>query len=344
METRPKAQRRSPIKWLALLTALSATLLLYLFGEHWLRFLLLYLSHADWARQLAGQFPLARQVALRFVAGETMDEAMRTAQELNDRGMLVTMDYLGESVTKLAEAQASRDEILRLLDRIEQTGVNSNVSVKLTQLGLRIGAQVALDHMQEILARARQRGNMVRIDMEESKFVDVTLEIYRTLRDSDGFDNVGVVIQAYLYRSETDVRQLVDEGAWVRLCKGAYAEPPDVAFRTKSDTDANYVKLTEMMLSDYARQRGVHLGIATHDEDIVQSALDYAAAHRIGPQEFELQMLYGIRRELQDELVRKGYQVRVYVPYGTAWWPYFVRRLAERPANVWFFVSNLFRR
>jgi proline dehydrogenase len=183
----------------------------------------------------------------------------------------------------------------------------------------------------------------VRIDMEDSPLVDTTLEIYRTLRDADGLSNVGVVIQAYLHRSEADVRRLVEEGGWVRLCKGAYAEPADVAFANKADTDANFVKLTQMMLSDEARANGVYLGVATHDEKMIQATIDYANAHQIPPTTYEFQMLYGIRRELQESLVQRGYRMRIYVPYGAAWYPYFVRRLAERPANLWFFISNFFR-
>jgi proline dehydrogenase len=179
--------------------------------------------------------------------------------------------------------------------------------------------------------------------MEESQVLDATLDIYRTVRDKDGFDNVGIVIQSYLYRSEEDIRQLVDEGAWVRLCKGAYAEPPDVAFPKKADTDENYIKLAKMMLSEKARKNGVYVGLATHDEDMINAAIQYVRENNISPDAFEFQMLFGIRRELQEALVRQGYRLRIYVPYGTAWYPYFIRRLAERPANLWFFISNYFR-
>jgi proline dehydrogenase len=315
----------------------------YLYGERWLRLILIYLSHAGWARQLVSGLPVARQVARRFVAGETIDEAMAATQALNARQLMVTLDYLGESVTDEAVAAASRDEILRILDRIDAAGLDANVSVKLSQLGLRIHPNIALENMRQILARAQSYDNRVRIDMEESELVDKTLAIYRTLRDEMGFHNVGVVIQSYLYRSERDVAKLIEEGAWVRLCKGAYAEPPDIAFANKVDTDANYVKLTQMMLSDRARANGVYLGIATHDEDMIDAALAFAESEGIAPAEYEFQMLYGIRRDLQDSLVSQGYRVRTYVPYGTAWYPYFVRRLAERPANLWFFVSNLFK-
>jgi proline dehydrogenase len=316
----------------------------YLYGERWLRLILIYLSHAGWARQMISGLPIARRVARRFVAGETIDEAMAATQALNARQLMVTLDYLGESVTDKAIADASRDEILRVLDRIEAAGLDANVSVKLSQLGLRIHPDIALENSRQILERAQRYDNRVRIDMEESELVDKTLNIYRTLRDDMGYQNVGVVIQAYLYRSERDVARLIQEGAWVRLCKGAYAEPPDIAFAHKADTDANYVKLTHMMLSEEARARGVYLGIATHDENMINAALEFAQSQGIRPDEFEFQMLYGIRRDLQESLISQGYRVRTYVPYGTAWYPYFVRRLAERPANLWFFVSNLFKR
>ncbi|MBK8984629.1 MAG: proline dehydrogenase family protein [Chloroflexi bacterium] len=287
---------------------------------------------------------LARSVAGRFVAGENIAAAMEAARTLNDKGLSVTLDFLGESVNTADEARAARDEIMAMLDAIAANGINGNVSVKLTQLGLRVDEDLALDNVRRLLERAESHNNKVRIDMEESAVTDATLAVYGRLRDELGFgQRVGIVIQAYLYRSQADVASLIDAGAWVRLCKGAYAEPSDVAFVDKADTDANYVKLMEMMLSPEARQRGVHLGIATHDEKMIQAALAYAQAHNIGPREFEFQMLYGVRRELQEKLVADGYQVRVYVPYGTAWYPYFMRRLAERPANLWFFVSNFLR-
>lgn len=322
---------------------LLASFLLYQFGERWLRTFLIYLSHAQWARDLVSDLSLAKRVARRFVAGETIEEAMAATRALNARGMMVTLDYLGESVTDEAVAASARDEILQLLDRIEISGLDANVSIKLSQLGLRIRKETALENLRQLLTKAQENGNKIRIDMEESELVDITLDIYHTLKDEYGFNNVGVVIQSYLYRSEKDVEKLIDEGAWVRLCKGAYAEPPDIAFPDKADTDANYVLLTEMMLSKEARDNGVYLGIATHDEEIIQAAINFANANKILPETYEFQMLYGIRRDLQAWLVDQGYKLRIYVPYGTAWYPYFVRRLAERPANLWFFVSNLIR-
>jgi proline dehydrogenase len=319
------------------------TILLYQYGDKWLRMVLIYLSHAAWARDLVSSLPIAQRVARRFVAGETAEEAMAASKALNEQGMLVTLDYLGESVSETAEAVASKDEILSLFKMIDEHGVQANVSLKLSQLGLKIKKELALDNMRQILDEAAKYQNKVRIDMEESQTVNDTFDIYRTLRDKDGFNNTGVVIQAYLYRTEKDVQRLVQEGAWIRLCKGAYAEPPEIAFPVKANTDANYIKLFQTLLSEEARQNGVYLGIATHDEKMIEAAVKYVQENNIPRDAFEFQMLYGIRRELQEMLVQKGYRIRIYVPYGTAWYPYFVRRLAERPANLWFFVSNFFR-
>jgi proline dehydrogenase len=335
-----KSSRRYSLLFLVFILLLVA----YWQGERWLRQLLLYFSAAPWARSLVSSLGLAQQVAGRFVAGETVREAMMVTRELNGRGLRVTLDYLGESVTDRASAEAARDEIMHLLDCIRQEGLDANVSLKLSQLGVKIGQDFALQNMRLLLERAKRYNNRIRIDMEESALVDTTLDIYRTLRDEHGFDNVGVVIQAYLYRSEEDVRRLIDEGAWFRLCKGAYAEPPDIAFPNKADTDRNFIHLMQMLLSEGARKKGVYAGIATHDEKMIQATQAYAAAHNIPSYAYEFQMLYGIRRELQEDLNEQGYQVRVYVPYGTAWYPYFMRRLAERPANLWFFLSNLLRR
>lgn len=330
--------------FLFLLIVAGLGLFLYRFGEQWLHLLLLYLSGAAWARQLITGFAPAGKVARRFVAGETIAEALATARQLNDKGLFVTLDYLGESVTNANEASQARDEILALLDHIHQAGLKANVSLKLSQLGLKIAPQLAQDNLRQLLIRAQQYQNKVRIDMEDSPTVDTTLAIYRTLRQQEGFQNVGVVIQAYLYRSQADIRQLVSEGAWVRLCKGAYKEPADLAFPLKSDTDSNYVALMQQLLSPEARQQGVYPALATHDPKMIEATLAVVRQRQISAQAFEFQMLYGIRRELQDQLVSQGYQVRVYVPYGRAWYPYFMRRLAERPANLWFFVSNLVRR
>lgn len=317
--------------------------LLYWFGETWLRHFLLYMSTAGWARSLISSLPLAQTVARRFVAGETIDEAIAVTRSLNGRNMHVTLDYLGESVSTIDEAQAARDEILRLLERIDKENLDATVSVKLSQLGLKIDPRQTYENIRCLVAAAKEVDNKIRIDMEESSVVDVTLDIYRRLRFDENFDNVGVVVQSYLYRTEEDVAELIAHGAGVRLCKGAYMEPANVAFPSKDDTDANFVSLMQMLLSEEARQNGVYLGVATHDEQMVEATKNFSAKQGIAAADYEFQMLYGVRRDLQTELVDQGYQVRVYVPYGTAWYPYFVRRLAERPANLWFFLSNLIR-
>jgi proline dehydrogenase len=253
------------------------------------------------------------------------------------------MDYLGESVRDPSESEAARDQILLLLDRLKQEDLDAYVSVKLSQLGVKLSEETAVSNLRMILDRARQLGLRIRIDMENSPLLEKTLRIYRQLRDVEGYDNVGVVIQAYLYRSEADVRRLAMEGAWVRLVKGAYLEPPSIAFPHKADTDANFVRLIQLMLDRDACALGAHTAVASHDAEMVQATIDFARANEIPNSCFEFQMLYGIRRELQESLLAKGYNVRVYVPYGTAWYPYFMRRLAERPANLWFFISNLIR-
>jgi proline dehydrogenase len=282
-------------------------------------------------------------MASRFVAGESLDEAIAATEQLNRRGLSATLDYLGESVENAAEASAARDQILYLLERVHLAGVDSNVSLKLSQLGLKLDENLAVTNLRMILQCARQYKRRVRIDMEESALVDVTLDIYRRLRFGESFDNVGVVIQASLFRSEQDVRQLIEEGAWVRLVKGAYKEPPDIAFAKKADTDANMVRLMQIMLSEQARKNGAAVAVASHDEAIIAATNDYAQRIDIGKQEYEFQLLFGIRRDLQEQLLAQGHRVRIYVPYGTAWYPYFMRRLAERPANLWFFISNLLR-
>ena len=328
----------------ALLVLLIVVGLLVWFAETWMRYILLYLSTAVWARKLVSSFPVAQKVARRFVPGETIDDAVNVTRELNSKGMHVTLNYLGESVFNTYEAIDARDEILRLLSRIHEEGLDASVSIKPSQLGLKLDEQLALDNLKLLLERAEALNNMIRIDMEESAVVDITLDIYHALRYHYGFDNVGVVIQSYLYRSEDDVRELIGEGASVRLCKGAYMEPAEIAYADKEKTDENFVRLTQMLLSAEARQNGTHLALATHDEKMIQAGIEYAEANNIERASFEIQMLYGVRRELQESLAAQGYQLRIYTGYGTAWYPYFVRRLAERPANLWFFISNLLRR
>lgn len=305
-----------------------------------LRQLLLYLSHAKWAQSIVTHWGVARRVARRFVAGETLDEAVAVTRALNAQRLRVTLDCLGESVTSAADAQAVVDSYRALLARIHAEKLDATVSLKLTHLGLDIAEDLCVANLRHVLAAAQECGIGVTIDMESSACTDRTLRIYRTLRDEYGFSNAGTVIQAYLYRSAEDMRALASEGAHVRLCKGAYLEPAHVAFPAKRDVDANYVKL----LRDYLRAPGEqYLCIATHDEAMIRSAEDFIRGEKLPAGRCEFQMLYGIRSERQLELA-KDHLMRVYVPFGTAWYPYFVRRLAERPANLWFFVRGFFAR
>lgn len=319
-----------------------------------LRSLLIYLSKAAWARHIVTRWPVAWRAASRFIAGEKLADGIRVVQTLNERGILATLDHLGEHTTTRDEAVQATQAILEMLDAIQKSGVRANVSLKLTQIGLALDPDFCADQLQRILTYARERDNFVRIDMEEAAWTDITLEIFQRMREVYHLDNTGVVIQAYLYRSEEDVRRIVASGGRIRLCKGAYKEAPEIAFPKKQDVDANYDRLAEIMMEAAARNGAAPSrpdgkfppipAIATHDPKRIEHAK--AAARRIGlPNNgVEFQMLYGIRRDLQDELVREGYPVRVYVPYGREWYPYYTRRLAERPANLWFFITNFFRK
>ena len=308
-----------------------------------LRNLLLFLSHSKTARALITKFPVARAVSSRFVAGETIPDAVRVVRELKARGMMATADHLGENVTTEAEAARAADDCIRLLDAVSTDGAHSHVSIKLTQFGLDLGDEVAFANLRRVLDRARALNTFVRVDMEGTEYTDRALALVRAAKDA-GYDNVGTVIQSYLYRSENDVAALVEDGIRVRLCKGAYKEPPDKAFPDKKDVDANYIKLSHMLLAMARQNPALYPAIATHDEKMVAAAKSFVNSNQVPRSSFEFQMLYGIRRELQEALVAEGYNVRIYVPYGTEWYPYFMRRLAERPANLWFFVSNFFRR
>jgi len=309
-----------------------------------LRSLFLYLARAGWAKGMIMRIGLARRTAHRFVAGDTLEEAIAATRQLNNHGLEVTLDHLGESVSDEAGALQATQDYLELLDAIAQSGIRATASLKLTQLGLDIRKDLCVDNVHEILEKAKATGNHITIDMESSDYTDVTLDVYRKLRDEHGFDNVGIVIQAYLYRSESDMKTLAAEGAFVRLCKGAYKEPPDRAFPDKADVDANFVHLVEQFLNPEACAAGAYLGIATHDEKMIDASIAHVKQHNVPYENFEFQMLYGIRSRLQQQLHDDGYKVRVYVPYGTQWYPYFMRRLAERPANIIFFISNFFRR
>lgn len=297
---------------------------------------LLYLSQKHELKDFFSKLPGFSRVTRRFIAGENIDDAITTILALNQAGMAATFDHLGESTTSRAEAESDVREYLRVLDRIENTGVNSNISVKLTQLGLDIAEDYCLQNARRIVEAAKRCGNFVRIDMEDSSKTDATLDIFKRLYGEYG--NVGIVLQAYLYRTEKDVDDALAMGARIRLCKGAYKEPAEVAFPEKSEVDANYIRLMKKLLKS-----GVYHGIATHDEKMIAATREFAAGEGVSRDAFEFQMLYGIRRDLQSKLVRDSYRMRIYVPYGEYWYPYFMRRLAERPANVWFVLKNLMK-
>lgn len=306
-----------------------------------MRSILLYLSRNERLEEFVLHSELARRAARRFIAGETMEEALKVVQGLNGRDLLATIDYLGENVNSVEEARAAAAEYLELLPKIAALGLKSHVSLKLTQMGLDIGVEFCRENLERIVARAKELGNLVQIDMEGSAYTDRTLAIFRELRGR--YDNLGVALQANLRRTEQDLEKLISLGANVRLCKGAYKEPPSLAFPKKREVDANYIKLMELLLSREARAKGAYGAIATHDERMIAKAKELAARNGLGPEEFEFQMLLGIRRRLAEELAREGYRVRIYVSYGTAWYPFYMRRLAERPANLLFILRNIFK-
>jgi proline dehydrogenase len=301
-----------------------------------LRALLLFLSNREGFKNFALRFKIFRNTAWRFVAGEHIDDAVRVAREANRRRICGSLDFLGESTNSRKDAIKSSQEVQGMLDRIQLEKVDCNVSIKLTQLGLAIDPEFCCQNLAKIVRHARESGNFIRVDMEDSPYTSVTLDL--VLRTHQQMDNVGTVIQAYLYRSETDVRRLLEQGVRIRLCKGAYLEPDKVAFKKKRDTDANFMKLTKILL-----QSGVYHGFATHDEAIIRATKEFAADMKIPKDSFEFQMLYGVRRDLQEGLAAEGYNVRIYIPYGTRWYPYFMRRLAERPANVMFILRALLK-
>ena len=303
-----------------------------------LRSTLLYLSNQPHVFRFVRNNRLAKHFARRFVAGETVQEALAAVRELNAKGITASLDLLGESVYTEREARAARDEYLRLLDSIRESGVDANVSVKLTAMGLDIDHELCISIMQDILTRAQSYETFVRLDMEASGYTEVTLELFEERLYPAYKAHVGVVLQSYLYRTFADVEHMNSLRARVRICKGAYAEPASVAYPEKSDVDANYVKcMHELML------HGNYPGIATHDPAIIAEAKRWAAEQGIARDRFEFQMLYGVRRDLQESLVKEGYRVRCYVPFGTQWYPYLMRRLAERPANVAFITGNVIR-
>lgn len=307
-----------------------------------MRILFLLLSENRRLKQWSLRSRFARTAARRFVAGETIEHAIAAIRRLSEHGLTVTLDHLGENTDTEVKALAAADVYVTALHHVAQAGVRSHVSVKLTQLGLDLGTRFCRDNVARIAARAREVGSSLRIDMESSAYTERTIQVLYSLRQE--YDNIGIVIQAYLYRSASDVEALIQTGVPVRLCKGAYNEPASLAFPNKQHVDRNMIDLMHMLLTEEARTNGARLAMATHDEKMIEATKAYVAAHDIPPGAYEFQMLYGIRPALQRRLAAEGYGVRIYVPFGTEWYPYYMRRLAERPANIWFLVSNLFKR
>jgi proline dehydrogenase len=301
-----------------------------------LRSLLLFLSRQSWLRHWLETSPAADRLTSRFIAGHTLEREVAVCQRLNRDRYMASLDHLGESVTSLEQVESARDAYCSALDKIDQLGLQATVSIKLTQLGLDFSEAECEANVDRLVARAKVIGTSVEVDMESSAYVDRTLNLVSRLHSKYG--SVRAVIQAYLYRSEGDVESLCHKGIPVRLCKGAYNEPASIAFPRKKDLDRNYVLLMKTLFD-----KGTYPAIASHDERILELAVNYVRERKIGPDRFEFQMLYGVRRDLQRKLVQDGYRVRLYVPYGDAWYPYFMRRLAERPANVLFLARNLLK-
>ncbi|MFZ4985738.1 MAG: proline dehydrogenase family protein [Blastocatellia bacterium] len=301
------------------------------------RTILLYLSRQFWLKDLLAIIPGFNRLPQRFIAGESIHDAIGAIRNLNRLGLLATFDHLGESTTSRQDATADVEEYLQVLNLIEESGVESNISIKLTQLGLDIDEEFCYQNVLQLVSDAARRNNFVRIDMEDSSRTGATLRLFARIHDQH--PNVGIVLQSYLHRTGKDVDEVIRRGARIRLCKGAYHEPEEVAFQSKEEVDQNYLRLMRAML-----RSGIYHAFATHDERMINATR--AEAEKIGASRdsFEFQMLYGVRRDLQQQLVREGYRVRIYVPYGRFWYPYFMRRLAERPANVWFVLSHLLRR
>jgi proline dehydrogenase len=320
-----------------------------------LRSFLIYLSKAAWAQKLVTGWSFAWRAASRFIAGETIESAIKAIRDLNAKGINATIDHLGEHTSTMEEAGRATDDILLILDEIDKAGVKANVSIKLTQIGMGLDEEICLQNLVRILERSRQHNNFIRIDIEDTPYTDVTISIYKAVLER-GFTtrNVGMAVQSYLYRAEADTRSLLELGTRFRLVKGAYKEPPDKAYPKKADTDANYDLLSKILIDAALKIESNELSpdgrippipaIASHDEKRIAFAKQYAEKVGLPKSAIEFQMLFGIRRDLQEQLVKEGYPVRVYVPFGTHWYPYYMRRLAERPANVWFFVSNFFRK
>jgi proline dehydrogenase len=309
-------------------------------GHNMLRAMFIGLSTSKALRAFAERSPLGQAMSKRFVAGNFVADGVRVTKELNARGIAVTIDNLGENVTNIDEARESAKLYHQMIDEIVTGGLNCNVSMKLTHMGLDVDEMLARELVSGLVDHAARVDSFVRVDMEGSPYTQKTLDLVHDLHARPGHQGrVGTVIQAYLFRSEKDVQELLAKGIRIRLCKGAYKEPPEIAFKDKADVDKNYVKLTQILLKS-----GIYHGIATHDERIIEETKAFATREKIDRDSFEFQMLYGIRRDLQEKLVKDGWRMRVYVPFGTEWYPYFMRRLAERPANAIFIAKNMLRK
>jgi proline dehydrogenase len=305
-----------------------------------LREFFIALSSNRGLRHFAESNPLGQRMSKRFVAGNFVSDGVKVTKELNKRGIAVSIDNLGENVTNTDEARDSSKLYHQMIDEITTGGLNCNVSLKLTHMGMDVDEKLCRDIVSDLVDHAARVNSFVRVDMEGSPYTQKTLDLVHDLHERPGHKgHVGTVIQAYLYRSEKDVQDLLAKGIRIRLCKGAYKEPADIAFEEKADVDKNYLHLTKMLLKS-----GVYHGIATHDEAIITQTKEFAVRERISRDSFEFQMLYGIRRDLQEQLVKDGWRMRVYVPFGTEWYPYFMRRLAERPANAIFIAKNMLRK
>jgi proline dehydrogenase len=302
------------------------------------RNVLLYLSRQEGLKDFATQFSLFKKMTTRFVAGEDIEEATNAIREINAKGATASFDHLNESVANAAETAEEVREYLDILKRIDETGIKSNVSIKLTQFGLGIDPELAYKNARAVVVDASRRGIFVRVDMEGSDVTQVTIDIFKRLRAEFGLNDVGIVLQSYLRRTYDDAQDLLKIPARIRICKGAYNEGPEVAFPDKKDVDENYVRVMKLLL-----ESGTYHGIATHDPNMINATIRHLRETGISKDAFEFQMLYGVRRDLQEKLANEGYNMRVYVPYGKHWYPYFMRRLAERPANVWFIMKNLFK-
>jgi proline dehydrogenase len=297
---------------------------------------LIWLSRQEGLKDFATRFRYFKKITTRFVAGDNIDETLPIIRQLNAENCTASFDHLNESVGSAAEAENEVAEYRNILTMIDETKIRSNVSIKLTQFGLAIDPELAYRNARRVVEEAHRRGNFVRVDMEDSSVTQATIDTFKRLRAEFGLDNVGIVLQSYLYRTLADAQELVKLPARIRICKGAYLEPPEVAFPDKKDVDANYIKVMQLLLAS-----GIYHGIATHDPKMIDATIDFAKREGIGKEKYEFQMLYGVRRDLQRQLARDGFNLRIYVPYGKHWYPYFMRRLAERPANIWFVMKNL---